>query len=267
VGFHELLEPFGVGRDSFLFFQVPVVERHREVPQVNQGYFGAGLSRSLHGDLDQLFVEGIGAGAAGEGQDAGGGHSGSSCFVGVEGGEDAGEVVGVLLLHRQDPFEHAAGGGVFLAEVADHLGVGVNGDPLRDQVLFDHVEEGVPLHVLGVAAGGEPFRAEVGFPAQLDDAGGDLIGVDLLLGGVLEELLGDRVGVDPFGHVEVPLVAQDADDLGGKRLVEQLDDGGSVGLVPFGDGPFLDVLAGPPAQLFDVGQEVFHGFIITGGAK
>ena len=70
----------------------------------------------------------------------------------------------------------------------------------------------------------EPDGIEVGLAAQLDDALGDLVGVRLLLVGVLEELGLHRLGMDAGGHVVVPLVAQDAHDLGGQRVVQDLAD-------------------------------------------
>ena len=89
----------------------------------------------------------------------------------------------------------------------------------------------VALDVLGVAAVGEAVGVEVGLALQLRDAQRDLVGVAQLLVGVLEELGGDRAGVEAVGHEVVPLVAEHADDLGGQRLVEHLDHLLAVGAV------------------------------------
>ena len=81
----------------------------------------------------------------------------------------------------------------------------------------------VALDVLGVAAVGDAVGVEVRLALELRDAQRDLVGVPQLLVGVLEELGGHRPGVEPVGHEVVALVAEDADDLGGQRLVEHLD--------------------------------------------
>ena len=57
------------------------------------------------------------------------------------------------------------------------------------------------------------------------------------------------LGVDPGGHVVVALVAQDADDLGRERLVQDLDDGLAVRAIVLGDRALLDVPARPLPQL------------------
>jgi hypothetical protein len=107
-----------------------------------------------------------------------------------------------------------------------------------------------------VAAREQPLRVQVGRALELHDAGRDLVGVRLLLVRVLEELGRHRLRVDAGRHVEVPLVAQDAHDLGGQRLVQDLHDGLAVGLVAFRDGTVLDVLARPLPQRLDVGEEL-----------
>jgi hypothetical protein len=53
----------------------------------------------------------------------------------------------------------------------------------------------------------------------------------------------------------VVLVAQRANDLGGERLVQHLDDGVPVSLIPLGNGALFDVLPRTPAQFLDIGQE------------
>ena len=97
-----------------------------------------------------------------------------------------------------------------------------------------------------------------GSPPQLDDAQRDAVGVQLFLVGVLEELGGDRLGIDPGGREVVPLVAQDADELGGQRFVEDLDDPLTVGAVRVGDRALLDLGSSALAQSLYVGEEVSH---------
>ena len=63
--------------------------------------------------------------------------------------------------------------GVVASEVGDHLRVALDGDALGDQVLGDHVAQRRAFLVLGVAAGRQAVRIEVGLPAELHDARGD----------------------------------------------------------------------------------------------
>lgn len=77
----------------------------------------------------------------------------------------------------------------------------------------------------------QPFQIEIGLALQLHDVGGDQGGVALFFGGVLQEFLRDRVGVDAAGHEVMPFVAQDAHQLGGQRFVQQLHHSGAVGLI------------------------------------
>lgn len=72
--------------------------------------------------------------------------------------------------------------------------------------------------------------------------------------GVLEELGGGDARLKAGGHEVVALVAQEADQLGGERFVEQAQDGLAIGRIAFGDRAFLDVLAGTVAKGLDVRQ-------------
>ena len=125
-------------------------------------------------------------------------------------------------------------------------------DALGHEIFLDHVDQVGALDVLGVAAGDERGRVEVRLALQLHDSRGDLIGVALLFGRVLQELGGDRRGVDAVGHVVVPLVAQHAHQLGGERLVENLDHTLAVGAVVLGQWALFDVRSGVLAQSLDV---------------
>src|SRR5437762_3271044 len=89
---------------------------------------------------------------------AGGPSATPSALLGrVEGREELGHVVGVLLLDGQDRLHHPPGGDVVVAQVAHDLRVRLDGDPLRHQVLHDHVHQRVALAVLGVAAAEQPI--------------------------------------------------------------------------------------------------------------
>jgi len=106
-----------------------------------------------------------------------------------------------------------------------------------------------------VAAAEQTLGVQVGRAPELDDALADLIGVPLLLVGVLQKFLRDRLRVDSAGHEVVPAIAQRADDLGRQRLVQHADHRLAIAAVPFGHRAVQDVLAGAAADLFDIGQE------------
>ncbi len=119
----------------------------------------------------------------------------------------------MLLLDGEYLLDHPPRRRVAVAEPPRDLLVGGDRHPLGDEILLDHVEEAVPLDVLGVAAGDESRRVEVGCSLKLGDALGDHVRMTLLLVCVLEELGGDGAGVEALGHVVVPLVAEHADEL------------------------------------------------------
>src|SRR5262245_13992937 len=109
-----------------------------------------------------------------------------------------------------------------------------------------------------MAAGCQRLRVQIRRPAELRDPLGEPVRVDLLLVGVLEEFVHDCAGVDARRHVEVPLVAQDAYDLGRQGLVEDAQHRLAVRAVAIGHGAVLHVLTGPAAQLLDVADERFR---------
>ena len=76
-----------------------------------------------------------------------------------------------------------------------------------------------------------PSGFRLGAPWSWTMRADDLVRVHLLLVRVLEELRRHRLRVDAGRHVVVPLVAQDAHDLGGQGLVQDLHDRLAVGLV------------------------------------
>src|SRR6266568_2379237 len=169
--------------------------------------------------------------------------------------EEVVHVVGVLLLLGQDRLQHVAGGRVVVGEVPDHGPVGLDRDPLSDEVLLDHAAQVVPLRVLGGGAREQAVGVEVRLPAQLVDALADLVGVLLLLAGMGSELPLHRLAMDPLRGDGVELVPQHADQLGRQRVVEELEGGRDVSFVVAGDGAFVHVLPCPPAQLLHVHDE------------
>ena len=66
---------------------------------------------------------------------------------------------------------------VVAAQIADHLGVRLDGDALGDEIFAEHLDEVLALFVLGVAARREAIRAEVGLAVELRDALGDAVRV------------------------------------------------------------------------------------------
>ncbi len=77
----------------------------------------------------------------------------------------------------------------------------------------------------------------------------------LLLGGVLEELLGNRLGVDACRHEVVVLVAKDTHDLGRECFVQNGDDPFTIGAVGRGDRPGPHLLARIRSNLFDIEEK------------
>ena len=104
-----------------------------------------------------------------------------------------------------------------------------------------------------------PIRVEVRLALELRDPQRDLVRVPHLLVGMLQELCGDRTGVQTFGHVVVALVAEHAHDLRRERLVEHLDHPVPVSAVGRRDRALFDLLPSSFAERLDVGQEVRHG--------
>ena len=103
---------------------------------------------------------------------------------------------------------------------------------------------------------GQPLGREVRLPAELHDAGRDLVGVRLLLVRMLQELGRHGLGVDAARHVVCLLVAQDADDLGRERLVQEAEDGVELAAVTGGHGPLRMCLRARATDRLEVGQEI-----------
>ena len=77
----------------------------------------------------------------------------------------------------------------------------------------------------------------------------------LFIVGMLQELRGDGTCVDALGHEVMALVAQDTDDFGGERVIEDLDGSDRIAAVTRRHGALFDVLACTFAQGFDVRQK------------
>jgi hypothetical protein len=91
----------------------------------------------------------------------------------------------------------------------------------------------------------------------LHDAGGDLIGMRLLLVRVLQELRCNTLRIDARGHEVMALIAQYTDGLSCERLVEQIHHGLSVGAVAGCHRALFDVLPGAFPQGLDVCKKRF----------
>jgi len=105
-----------------------------------------------------------------------------------------------------------------------------------------------------VGAAAEAVGVEVRLAAQLHDAFGQLVGVLGFLAGVLQELLGGHVGLHALGHVVMAFVAQHTHQLRGQRVVEQAQHLLAVGVIAFGHGALVNILASGFTQGVLVGQ-------------
>src|SRR6185503_13846301 len=122
-------------------------------------------------------------------------------------------VVGVLFFHSQDLFEHSSGRGIVIAEVANELAIVVYRNPLRDQVLLDHVDQRFRAAVFRGGTRRQPARIEVRGAAELIDALGNAVHVLPFLVRVLLKLLLDRFARNALRRYRMHGVAQDAYDL------------------------------------------------------
>src|SRR5438876_1019149 len=164
-------------------------------------------------------------------------------------------VVRVLLLLREDPFEQHPCGGIPVAEVAHHLAVGLDGDALGDQIFLDHVDQVLALGVLRGGPGADAVRVQVRLAAELIDPLGEEIEMLLFLLRVLSELFLDRLAGEPGRADGVVLVAEDADDLRGDRVVQEGDGVFHLAPVVLRDGAFAQMLPSPAPNLLDIRKE------------
>src|SRR5213594_4998965 len=171
------------------------------------------------------------------------------------GHEQVVHVVGVLLLLRQDALEEHPGGRIPVAEVAHHLTVRLDGDALGDQVFLDHVDEVLALGVLRGGPGADPVRVQVRLAAELIDSLGEEIEMLLFLLRVLSELFLDRLAGESGGADGVELVAENAHDLRGDRVVQGGDGVFRLAPVLLRDGAFAQMLPSPAPNLLDIRKE------------
>src|SRR5665647_3480467 len=106
-----------------------------------------------------------------------------------------------------------------------------------------------------MAASRQPLGIEVRFASQLGDALGRNVGMALLLGRMLEELLGHGLSMNPSGHVVVTFVSQHTDNFRGENLIQYADDRFPVRSVGTGNRAHLHMLARSPAERLNIGDE------------
>src|SRR5207247_7814566 len=139
-----------------------------------------------------------------------------------------------------------------VAEVTHLLTVRLDGDALGDQVFLDHVDQVLALRVLRGGAGADTVRVQVRLAAELIDPLGEQIQMLLFLLRVLSELFLDRLARKTGRADGVELVAEDADDLRGDRVVQQGDRVLHLAPVVLRDGTFAQMLASPAPNLLDI---------------
>src|SRR5262245_60255214 len=101
----------------------------------------------------------------------------------------------------------------------DHVAIGLNGDPLRNQILFDHVHQILALDILGGGPRRNSFRIQVGLSAELIDPLGEKVEMLLLLRRVLCELRLHRLAREAGRTNSVEFVTEYANDLGRYSMV------------------------------------------------
>ena len=168
------------------------------------------------------------------------------------------KVVGVLLLHCQDLLHEHSGGGVGIAEPTDDLRVYLDGDSFGDQVFLQHLHERSAAVVVRMRSLGQPLGSKVGMAIQLRDARSYAFSMFLLFVCVLSKLLGYGFCRQPRGSIEVRAISQDANKLGGQRVIEYLDYSSAISTVGISHGTGLEV--GTCSLLYgsDVDHEVVH---------
>src|SRR5437016_2082577 len=171
------------------------------------------------------------------------------------GHEEVVHVVRVLLLLREDPLEKYPGSRIPVAEVAHHLTVGLDGDALGNQIFLDHVDQGLALGVLRGGPGADTVRIQVRLAAELIDPLGEKIEMLLFLLRVLSELFLDRLAGESGGADGVELVAENAHDLRGDRVVQEGDGVFHLAPVVLRDGAFAQMLPSPAPNLLDIRKE------------
>src|SRR5580704_560792 len=179
-------------------------------------------------------------------------------------GEQIRKIVRVVLFVPEDLLEHAAARGVVLAEPPYDLSIDLDDDALRDEVLLDHLGEHVARAVFGRRSRDDRRRVEVGIAPELIDSLCDEHHVHLFVVGVFRELRGDLRVVDALRDDLVVSVPQDAEDLGGKRLVQEIVGARKVERVVHSDRATEDRLPGVAPHLIKVIESVRFGLRLRG---
>src|SRR5215213_952807 len=73
------------------------------------------------------------------------------------------QIVGVLLLDRENSFKHSSGSRVVVSEVSDHLAVTIDRDAFGNEIFFNHVQKRIAFDVFRVTAHQQAFGIEVRF--------------------------------------------------------------------------------------------------------
>ena len=101
----------------------------------------------------------------------------------------------------------------------------------------------------------------LGLTTELPNAFGNPIRVLLFLCGMLAEFDRHSGRMDACGHEIVKLVAQDADEFGGQRLVQNANGLCTVQLVVFGESAIFNLLARAISNLLDIFQKRHGSFL------
>ena len=135
--------------------------------------------------------------------------------------QEAGQVLCMLFFLRKNPLQDFTSRGIIRADIGDHFAIAVDRDPFGNQVFRDHLHQGRPFDIFRVAPTQHPFRGQIRLTSKLDNAFGQLIGMDLFLCGMLEKLALHAEGTDPGGHEVMALIAKDAHDFCGEGFIQQ----------------------------------------------
>src|SRR5207245_10483724 len=118
------------------------------------------------------------------------------------------------------------------------------------------------LDVLRGGPRADAVRIQVRLAAELIDPLGEEIEVLLFLLRVLSKLFLDRLAGESGRADGVELVAEDADDLRGDRVVQEGDGVLHLAAVVLRDGTFAQVLPSPAPNLLDVRTHCLSSFFV-----
>src|SRR5438874_4928121 len=127
--------------------------------------------------------------------------------------------------------------------------------PICNQIFLDHVDQVLALGVLRGGPGADTVRIQVRLAAELIDPLGEKIEMFLFFLRVLSELFLDRLAGESGGADGVELVAENAHDLRGDRVVQEGDGVFHLAPVVLRDGAFAQMLPSPTPNLLDIRKE------------